>query len=137
MRKENKCVIVYVAADGREFQSARACNEYEMRTNTLGARDRRVKKLLAQMNSLKRGNRWDTLKRRQERLADAKAKLLEAARGKRRYAVQFATVMLKAADQFLKCHADYRDGRREFDELRAELKNIEPRFDRTKKGLAK
>lgn len=135
MRTKTKSVTVYIAVDGMEFKTARECKEYEMRTNTLGARTRRVKELLKLLNDMKHSNGFYTLKNCHARLVESKAKLLEAAKGKRRYTVKFATDIKKAANEYLTWHEEYQRLRIQFDELRAELKDIEPKFDRSKKGL--
>ena len=89
------------------------------------------------MNNLKRGHGCFTLGNSYQRLVKSKAKLLQAAKGKRRHTVKFATDIQKAADEYLIWHEEYQRMLMKFDELRAELKDIEPRFDRSKKGLAK
>lgn len=135
MREKTKSVTVYVAVDGMEFKTARECKEYEMRTNTLGARTRRVKELLELLHDMKHGHGFYTLKNCHQRLVESKAKLLKAARGKRRYTVKFATNIKNAAQEYLNWHGEYKMLIKQFDKLRDELKDIEPKFDRSKKGL--
>lgn len=136
MKVEERKSKVYISYDGKKFKSRKACEKWEIE-NVAGVKDSRIRELLEELQCFKRSGGWESLRRSGERLRKAKLDLLKAAKGKRRYTLQFATIMAKACEEYINAHGRYEAGLQRYRDTLAELKQIEPRFDRSKKGLAK
>lgn len=125
---------VYIALDGREFGTEQACRKHEIDNNLGGAKNERVRELLSYLASLKHGNSIWTLAGRQKKYAQAKAALLKAAKGKRRYLRKFAEDIAAAASDFIDADAEFKAQLRDFKDSLAELKTLEPKFDKRRKA---
>ena len=123
---------VYIALDGKEFSTERACRKHEIDNNLGGAKDAKVRQLLSYLASVKHGNSIWTIAGRQKKYALAKASLLKAAKGKRRYLRKFAEDIAKAACEFIDADDQFKAQLRDFKDALAELKTLEPKFDKRK-----
>ena len=132
MRIEQIKRTVYIALDGKEFSTERACRKYEIDNNLGSAKDEKVRELLSYLSSIKHGNGLWTIAGRQEKYALAKAALLKAAKGKRRYLRKFAEDIAKAAREFIVADFEFRKSLADFKHAVAELKTLEPKFDKRK-----
>ena len=132
MRVEEIKRRVYIALDGKEFSTERACRKHEIDNNLGGAKDAKVRQLLSYLASVKHGNSIWTISGRQKKYALAKASLLKAAKGKRRYLRKFAEDIAKAAREFIDADDQFKAQLRDFKDALAELKTLEPKFDKRK-----
>lgn len=123
---------MYIALDGKEFSTERACRKHEIDNNLGGAKDKKVRELLSYLASVKHGNSVWTIAGRQKKYALAKAALLKAAKGKRRYLRKFAEDIAKAAREFIDADDQFKAKLRDFKDALAELKTLEPKFDKRK-----
>lgn len=136
MKTEERTYKVYISCDGKEFKSLKACEQWEIE-NVAGVRQSRIRKLLEELQRMKRSGGWYTLRQTSSKLNWAREKLLEAAKSKRRNTLQFAVNMSKACDNYMSARHLHEVRLQKYRHILAELKEIEPRFDRSKKGLAK
>lgn len=134
MRIEHIKRTVYIALDGKEFGTERACRKHEIDNNLGGARDEKVRELLSYLASVKHGNSVWTIAGRQKKYALAKAALLRAAKGKRRYLRKFAEDISKAAREFIDADDEFKAQLKDFKDALAQLKTLAPKFDKRKKA---
>ena len=123
---------MYIALDGKEFSTERACRKHEIDNNLGGAKDKKVRELLSYLASVKHGKSVWTIAGRQKKYALAKAALLKAAKGKRRYLRKFAEDIAKAAREFIDADFEFKKSLADFKDAVAELKTLEPKFDKRK-----
>ena len=132
MKVEQIKRTVYIALDGMVFSTERACRKHEIDNNLGGEKDKKVRELLSYLASVKHGNSVWTIAGRQKKYALAKAALLKAAKGKRRYLRKFAEDIAKAAREFIAAELEYKKALIDFKDALAELKTLEPKFDKRK-----
>ena len=132
MKVEQIKRTVYIAFDGMVFSTERACRKHEIDNNLGGEKDKKVRELLSYLASVKHGNSVWTIAGRQKKYALAKAALLKAAKGKRRYLRKFAEDIAKAAREFIAAESEYKTALIDFKDALAALKSLEPKFDKRK-----
>ena len=132
MKVEQIKRTVYIAFDGMVFSTELACRKHEIDNNLGGEKDKKVRELLSYLASVKHGNSVWTIAGRQKKYALAKAALLKAAKGKRRYLRKFAEDIAKAAREFIAAESEYKTALIDFKDALAELKTLEPKFDKRK-----
>lgn len=135
MKVERRIKTVYIAADGKEFTSEEQCKNYEIE-NVAGVRYYHLRNVVDKLNRYKRGASWHSLRGLDGLVMNAKARLLEAAKGKRRHTKEFAETIAEAATNYLKHRGVYENALAHYRKLLAELKELDPKFDRKRKGGA-
>ena len=122
---------VFVAFDGKEFDRREDCARYEVESSP-EAKWRRVGVILGELKRLKHSHYHECFSERQKMMIKAKADLLAAAKGKRRYLYRFAKDIEKAAVAYVVAYDYWRSGLRRHHELMEELRRLAPKFDKRK-----
>lgn len=126
---------VFTANDGAMFLTEDECSNHERNCNR-----NEVEKILRLMHELKHGDGTldrKTLGQLQQKAHDARVAFLKACKGKRRYTSRFAQEIMARADDYIVARRNYLATLETFDNLRRQLKAIDPRFIRENKRKRK